>query len=224
MKNIELLSKRVSELIELAEETKNSYRKKSHGGSLDYELFARLRSSGLSFIEKMYGKEHPYYTDFDKKVKSSSYQSTPKAAKAIFQSIKDELDNGYLFEIKGLVSAEIFSDFLEMANYLIEGGYKDPAAVMIGSTLEEHLRQLCRTNGIDTTFENSKGNIKPKKANRLNADLGNEEVYNKLDQKNVTSWFDLRNKAAHGHYEKYTHEQVEIMYRSVTDFMARNPI
>ena len=38
--------------------------------------------------------------------------------------------------------AELFADFLEMADYLLSEGYKDPAAVLGGSMLEEHLRQL----------------------------------------------------------------------------------
>ncbi len=36
-----------------------------------------------------------------------------------------------------------------MAEYLLKEGYKDPAAVITGSTLEEHLRKLCIKNGID---------------------------------------------------------------------------
>ena len=47
--------------------------------------------------------------------------------------------------------------------------------------------------------------------------------YNKLDQKSVTSWLDLRNKAAHGHYDQYSKEQVALMLQSVNEFMSRNP-
>ena len=51
--------------------------------------------------------------------------------------------------MKKLVSAEIFSDFLEMAAHVLEQDYKDPAAVMIGTVLEENLRQLCHSAGIE---------------------------------------------------------------------------
>ena len=64
---------------------------------------------------------------------------------------------------------------------------------------------------------------KPKKADQLNADLANASVYSKLDLKSVTSWLDLRNKAAHGKYSQYTKEQVQLMIQSVQDFMSRNP-
>jgi glutaredoxin len=35
------------------------------------------------------------------------------------------------------------------------------------------------------------------------------KVYSLLDQKNITAWLELRNKAAHGEYEKYVAQQVE---------------
>ena len=36
----------------------------------------------------------------------------------------------------------LFADFLEMASELQRKGFKDAAAVIAGSTLEEHLRKL----------------------------------------------------------------------------------
>ena len=51
--------------------------------------------------------------------------------------------------------------------------------------------------------------------------LTKKQVYNKLDQKNVTAWLDLRNEAAHGKYQEYTKEQVSLMLRSLSDFMVR---
>jgi hypothetical protein len=61
------------------------------------------------------------------------------------------------------VAAEVFTDFIEMAEHLLEQGYKDPAAVVAGSVLEEHLRQLCHKNAIDTVTVDSSGKANPKK-------------------------------------------------------------
>jgi len=57
-----------------------------------------------------------------------------------------------------------------MSEYFIEEGYKDPAAVMTGCVLEEHLRQLCELNKIEVTFEKDYKFI-TKKANLLNSEL-----------------------------------------------------
>ena len=55
----------------------------------------------------------------------------------------------------------------------------------------------------------------------MNNELATAGAYNKLDQKNVTAWLDLRNKAAHGSHAEYTAEQVEMMLTGVREFSAR---
>lgn len=139
----------------------------------------------------------------------------------ILQAAREELESGWFQTTKGLVSAEIFSDFIEMASYLLDEGYKDPAAVIIGSVLEEQLRQLCNKPKIPIEITKSSGQKVAKKADKMNSDLAKANIYGNLDQKSVTAWLDLRNKAAHGKYDEYTREQVALMLQGVTDFLAR---
>lgn len=111
-------------------------------------------------------------------------------------------------------------DFLERAQQLLDEGDKDPAAVMAGIALEKHLRQLCQKHDIPTETT-KQGRPYSKKADTLNAELVKKKVYNQLDQKQVTTWLDLRNKAAHGKYQEYTKEQVSLMLQGLPDFMVR---
>lgn len=67
----------------------------------------------------------------------------------------------------------------------------------------------------------SSGKAVPRKADTLNADLAKAGKYTKLDQKQITAWLDLRNKAAHGKYSEYTNEQVVLMLAGVRDFVSR---
>jgi hypothetical protein len=106
-----------------------------------------------------------------------------------------------------------------MADYLLQQGYKDAAAVLVGSVLEEHLRKLAQKSGL--TVIQSGG--APKKAHSINSELAGAAVYLKLDQKSVTAWLDLRNKAAHGKCGDYTNEQVALTLQGVRDFAARHP-
>jgi len=101
-----------------------------------------------------------------------------------------------------------------MGEHLLKEGYKDAAAVIVGSVLEDTLRKLCDSNGITTT--NSKGN--PLTIDPLNSELAKAVVYNKLVQKQITSWADLRNNAAHGHFDKYDDKQVKMMLLFVQSF------
>ncbi len=225
MNTQERLILRINQLIELADNVIGTERKGTGSFAMwyvDNEQFNAFKNASLSFILNLYSKEHPYYENFHQVCRGNTpYES--RAGRGILASIKNEIEQGWLNTIRGLVSAEIFTDFIEMAEHLLAEGYKDASAVMIGSVLEEHLRQLSVKNGIDISLERN-GKRVPKKADLLNADLTKSLVYNKLDQKNVTALLDLRNKAAHGKYGEYTKEQVKLMLQSVIDFMTRNSI
>lgn len=216
---LEDLIQRIEQIIQDADRVIQTQRGSVAYKHVDNELFQAFRSKSLSFLVIAFGKEHTHYSEFNSNVTQPSLHAAT-AGRGILSAAREDLTGGWLTTTRGLISAEIFSDFLEMAEYLLEEGYKDPAAVMSGSVLEEHLRQLCQQHGISTTVT-KQGSPRPRKADALNADLGNKGVYNKLDQKNVTAWLDLRNKAAHGKYQEYTREQVSLMLQSVSDFMVR---
>jgi hypothetical protein len=69
----------------------------------------------------------------------------------------------------------------------------------------------------DINVEKSDGS--PRKADTINADLVKAGAYNKLEQKSVVAWLDLRNKAAHGEYD---HQQVDGLVRDVRSFLIRH--
>jgi hypothetical protein len=213
---------RVDELISLGETTLQTKYTFEYFDYVEKSSFRAFRSASLSFLSKIFGEKHPYYLEFDTNVVDVDPDNV-ESGLGVLSAVKDELAGGWTISAKAIVSAEIFSDFLEMASYLLDEGYKDAAAVMIGSTLEEHLRQLCSNVGIALKNIKPSGETIPKKADVLNADLTRQGVYNPLDQKNVTAWLGLRNKAAHGQYGEYTLEQVKLMYQGVVDFMARIP-
>lgn len=130
------------------------------------------------------------------------------------EAVKYELENGLLDKLTGLIQADIFADFLEMGEHLLKGGYKDAAAVIIGSVLEDSLRKLCVVNGVKTKNDKGKNlTIEP-----LNIELVRAEIYNQLVKKQITSWADLRNNAAHGHFDEYDSNQVQNMLQFVTSF------
>jgi hypothetical protein len=136
----------------------------------------------------------------------------------VLKALRTAYEGGYLATVVELIHADVFSDFLEMADHLLSEGFKDPAAVVVGSVLEEHLRQTCLKRGLSLL-----SGTKPKKADAMNSELASVSAYSKLDQKSVTAWLDLRNRAAHGKYYEYTKDQVCLMLQGVRDFMVRVP-
>jgi hypothetical protein len=151
----------------------------------------------------------------------ASDSSTLTHLVGVLVALRSDIEAGYVRTLEELVHADVFADFLEMATELQNKGYKDAAAVVAGSTLEEHLRTLSAKHGLTV----NKDDGSPKKADLLNAELADRakgDAYNKLVQKQVTAWLDLRNKAAHGQYGEYEHPQVAAMISGIRDFMASN--
>lgn len=220
MKNEEII-KRIDYIIERANNCLNSLKFDDMlgGGYASSSDMNSFKPMALNFISNLFGDKHTYYKEFEKNV-NDSYDYNIHSGISILESIKFEIQNGWLTDLKKLISAEVFSDFLEMSNYLLEENYKDPAAVMIGSVLEEHLRQLCKQSGIETEIIKPNKTIS-KKADQMNIELCKAGVYGMLEQKSITFWLDLRNKAAHGKYSEYNIEQVRLMSQGVLDFIVR---
>jgi hypothetical protein len=144
------------------------------------------------------------------------------AIMGVVESLLADTQAGYLDTLAELLHAEVFGDLIEMAQHLLDEGYKDPAAVIVGGALEAHLRRLCERNSVEIESASDRG-VRPKKADQINSELAAASVYSKLDQKNVTAWLDLRNRAAHGRFDEYSREQVLLFLSGVRDFITRHP-
>ena len=147
----------------------------------------------------------------------SRYYSAHRPLAGVLRSLRQAYEQGYLSTVQQLVHADLFADFLEMAEYLLLARFKDAAAVLIGGVLEEHLRKLCLKHGLAVYAPDGP----PRKASQLNDDLA-KVAYDKLEQKAVTYWLDIRNKAAHGEYTKLDNASVRQMLTGVRDFVTKH--
>ena len=182
-----------------------------------------LATRGYAAIERISGADSTYWRRAEEIRGDKAYEHMKLVRLVgVLGSLSADIKAGYLRTFEELIHGELFGDFLEMARHLQESGYKDAAAVITGSALEAHLRQLAKRAGVSIEKSTSKG-VQPKKADQINAELAKVATYPIMDQKNVTAWLDLRNKAAHGHYGDYQPEQVALMIDSVRNFMTRHP-
>jgi len=132
--------------------------------------------------------------NFKNKVKSG-YESHVKMGQGILVDLKEDILGSYLTDIKTLISAEVFSDFLEMAEHLLENGYKDPVA-LCEAVLQDGLRKIATKKGIK---------VKPGDyLNSLNNKCANGGIYTRLMQKKIKVWIDIHNKAVHGQFDEYS--------------------
>jgi len=122
------LVRRIDEIIELGEQAlATRYTQGGMAGIFAYVMpapMAGFRAAALSFIDRVYGPSHSHFIQFTDRTKSS-YASDAERGLAILHAIRSEIAGGWLFTIKGMVAAELFSDFLDMAAHLLDQGFKD---------------------------------------------------------------------------------------------------
>lgn len=223
LKRLKALIAKADDLLSNVQQDPEYARSKDKREMVDPFDFVRFRTASLHFIETTLGKDTQYHNAFWHQCQANAPHHV-KIGKALLEELLSEFESSWLWTTYGIATAEVYADFLEMAEGLLDAGYKDASAVMIGSVLEEHLRRLCVKHGIATTHEKD-GKTSAKKADTMNAELASAGVYDKLDQKWVTTALDLRNKAAHGLYGKYDKDQVRaILLLSTMDFLQRQPV
>lgn len=183
------------------------------------ELYSRVRAA----VVRISGVNSTYYQDLQK-TDSMNIHFGWKLRRAIgtLNALKSDVENGYTESLIEVIHADLFTDYLEMSEHLVEEGYKDAAAVIAGSTLESHIRKLCEKCSIPTIGEKN-GKSYNVKADRMNADLAKESAYEKTHQQQITAWLKIRNESAHGNYDTYSKEQVQLMLQGIRMFIATHP-
>jgi hypothetical protein len=179
--------------------------------TLDHGTFVEWQTQCLSFLNGLLPKDHTYVEQFRSEVKIG-FRSSVEAGLGVLRALREDIVGGYLRRFATFIQADVFTDFLEMAQHLLESGYKDAAALLSSAVLEQGLRRITMTRGITVRSKDDMGSL-----NQRCADAG---IYNRLMQKKVQVWNDIRNNAAHGHFDQYTEEDVTAMLSGVRDFLA----
>ena len=135
------------------------------------------------------------------------------------QALNIDHEAGHLRTLEELVHADLLSDFIEMADHLLERGFKDPAAVVAGTVLEVQARKLAAKADIDVS--DAKG--RPKSFDQLAVDLVKARSLTEADRKLAVAWYGIRKHAAHGEGDKIVTDQVRIMIDGIRAFLPRYP-
>ena len=217
------IRKRLSDLLSKAKIVAGATYSTDWGTYVDEAQFKSWGTSTIHALTNYFGKSSPYYINFLKEFEKKNADSEHifLNCKGILESAINDYNDGYLNSIRSLISADIFSSSIEQAKELLGKKYKDASAVIAGATLENSLRTLCEINQIEIKDKDD-NIIENPKLDRMNSELTKHGVYNKLKQKSITTWADLRNKAAHGHYDQYSTEEVRLMILSIEDFLANH--
>lgn len=173
-------------------------------------VFTGWRTQVLNFLINLLGNNHVYTQNFEKEVKNAYLRDVGRG-QGILLAVREDILGGYL-DIRTLISAEVIADFLEMAEHLLKNGYKDPAASLCGAVLENGLRRIASKAEIPIKSRDD--------LNSLNQKCADKGIYNRLAQKKIQVWIDIRNNAAHGKFTEYSEQDVKEMCDGVRQFLS----
>jgi hypothetical protein len=128
----------------------------------------------------------------------------------LLEGALDDLEKGYLLDQEFLIAGEVFDSILEQAKYLLESGYKDPSAVLARVVLEDALKRLARSEGIN---DNQKASI-------INDELKKSGKYPQAQWRFIQAWLDIGNAAAHGKFSEYNEEDVTKLIEDIERFLS----
>jgi len=184
-----------------------------YGTNYGQSHFYGWRAQAISALEAIIGGNHIYTAEFTARV---THHVGPELGIEILRRLKSDIENGYLKKTANIISAEVFGDFLEMADHLLAEGYKDPAASLTGAVLEDGLRRIAGNDGITVTDHDDLTSLRDK--------CVGGKIFNNLIRQQITVWTTLRNSADHGKFGDYTAQQVGSMISDVRVFLANHLI
>lgn len=132
----------------------------------------------------------------------TSWDSGFKAGQVapLVESAVDLLERGFVGNLRMVLHAEIFATTVDEAKTLFESGHLIPAAVLAGIVVEGWLRDEAEKAGIQDSEKI--------KASRLNNALKEAGVFSVPKWRQVQTYLDVRNAAAHGKGSELTREEI----------------
>lgn len=175
------------------------------------ELFHEWRINSINAMEALLPPGHYATAEFTR-LTQESLRTSSRDGCAVLRALASDAANGLLYkQVTSLITAEVFDDFLEMANHLIEAGHFHAAAGLIGAVLENGLRKVADANGIKYTHRDG--------IDSLNRQLVKVGVYTPTVKQQVSVWKQIRNDSDHGHFDQVTIEDVHKMLLGVQEFL-----
>jgi len=182
----------------------------SHPSDLEYN---KWYSSAKNLIGKACSEQGIHYKQIEDIYtlnKGNSYYMP--GCLGVLESAYEDFKLDLLEDTKAIITAEVFTDFIEQAEYLLSENYKLPAAVLMRGVLEDSLRTLCKKAQIVLSD-------KPK-LDWMNTELIKARIYNTNVQKQVTAWAGIGNSAAHMKIDEFSETDIKNMISGIISFNA----
>ena len=180
----------------------------------EYKIASEMESGTISLLENLYGANSKKCSCFLERLRDD-----PNKYKIVglclgnLKSIKSEITEGLIGNIKSEFQGEIFGDFILLAKKALDENNKEVAAVLACAALEDTLKQYAEQNGID---------IDDKDMSKVISALKGEGLLKGPQAKIASGYVTLRNKAFHAEWDKIGEPEVASAIGFTEQFLLSN--
>jgi hypothetical protein len=177
-------------------------------------IYHQWRLESHSFLDSVLGLDNRYTVFFNDRVSANfSRRVFVEQGLSSLRGAQSELGFGPLPNVEGLISGTIFTNFLDMAEHLLEQGYTQVVPSLAGAVLEDGLRRIAGAHGIEVREDSDR-------ISSLNQKLADGGIYSNLTRSKIVVWSKIRNNADHGKFAENGEQDVRQMLEGVRDFLS----
>ncbi|WP_218151147.1 DUF4145 domain-containing protein [Nitrosospira briensis] len=119
--------------------------------------------------------------------------------KGIFRAAMADYKGGYTFSYQAAIAGEVYGDFIVLAKNALGEGSKDVAAVLACAALEDALKRLAQSNGLE---------VSEKVMQEVVSALKSKGVVGGAQKALLDAMPKIRDYAMHANWEKITPQDV----------------
>jgi len=178
--------------------------------------FEKWIQSSLNLIRNVASSDSYYYKSFPVDPETATpghFRYFIAKGLGVLTSLKEELERGFVTEVANIISADLLTSISDQAVILINAGYKDAAAVYCRVMVETSLKKICDKHNLEYPI---KTNI-----NRVAEILRKNNKITQIEWRQIQSWADIGNSAAHGEFDKYSINDVKLMIDNINYFIKK---
>jgi hypothetical protein len=141
-------------------------------GSALYELggieITRFVTRARAAIHRVAGNPSVYVTQCEEIIETNAGMPgvTGRNLMGVLESLRADVEMGYLRSQRELLHGELLGDFLEMAQHLLDEGTRTRPPSLLGARWKPISGSCCVKSGVPVELE-SNSSVTPKKAERL---------------------------------------------------------
>lgn len=218
MKNREDLIAQAEAILQIGEKVLSTETRQGQTNPLvNEQQFHDFRISALSYLSRVFGEGSTSYQSFKTEVTHATGSRTKRGI-GILTAAKRELQGDWLETTSGTISSDTLMDMIQLARMQLDQNNIGAAAIIAGTILEKHLRNICLARGVAVNNE-IQGKVIPKKGLQLTGEAYKKKVYGRKENKEIISWLELSNTAATGIHDALKAAEVKKMLGGIVSLL-----